>query len=178
MSTVILVTGGARSGKSSWAQKRAEDSPFTAKRQFIATAVPLDDEMSKRIRKHQQDRDCSWTTVDAPYDLEMAIQTIGNDFVVCIDCLTVWLGNIWYQNNGDEEQLKMRCTTLTAALHKWKTTARGEMIIVTNEVGWGIVPESPEVRVFRDIAGFLNKSIADIADELFLAVCGVPLRIK
>lgn len=178
MSTIILVTGGARSGKSSYVQKRAEDLSFSKKRLFIATAVPLDDEMCHRIEKHQQDRDSSWTTIEAPYDLEEPVRAIGNDTVVCIDCLTVWLGNIWYRNNGNEEKLKMCTESLANTLKKWKMTARSELLIVTNEVGWGIVPESPEVRVFRDMAGFLNKSIADIADELILTVCGVSLRIK
>ncbi len=178
MSTVILVTGGARSGKSSWALKRAEESLFSNRRLFIATAVALDDEMCQRIAKHQQDRDCSWTTIEVPYNLEDAVRGISNEMVVCIDCLTVWLGNIWHLNNGNEEKLKSCIESLTTTLKNWKMTAHSELIIVTNEVGWGIVPESPEVRVFRDMAGFLNKSIANIADELILTVCGVPLRIK
>jgi adenosylcobinamide kinase/adenosylcobinamide-phosphate guanylyltransferase len=178
MGKIVLVTGGARSGKSSWAQKAAEELTAYSKRLFVATAVPLDNEMSERIRKHREDRDATWTTVESPYELEKAISSIVNDSVVCIDCITVWLGNIWYQLNGDEHALNRCCEVLCNTLKLWKSTKNGHMFIVTNEVGWGIVPESPEVRVFRDMAGFLNKNLAGIADELILTVCGVPLKIK
>jgi adenosylcobinamide kinase/adenosylcobinamide-phosphate guanylyltransferase len=178
MGKIILVTGGARSGKSSWAQSRAEESQFTYKRVFVATALPLDDEMSKRIEKHREDRDSTWNAIEAPYDLECAIKSIVNDSVICIDCLTVWLGNIWFQKNGDENEMRKSCESLRDYLKSWEKTAIGELIIVTNEVGWGIVPEDPGVRVFRDVAGFLNKSIAGIANEVVLTVCGVPLKIK
>lgn len=178
MGKIVLVTGGARSGKSSWAQKTAEESTAGSKRIFIATAVPLDSEMDKRIRKHQEDRDATWSTVESPYNLDKAISALENESVVCIDCITVWLGNMWYMVHGDEDALNKCCKALCTAFQLWKTTMSGEMFIVTNEVGWGIVPETPEVRVFRDMAGFLNKNIASIADELILTVCGVPLKIK
>jgi adenosylcobinamide kinase/adenosylcobinamide-phosphate guanylyltransferase len=178
MGKIILVTGGARSGKSSWAQHSAEKLSTGSKRMFIATAVPLDSEMYDRIKKHREDRDETWTTVESPYELDKAISSLDNDSVICIDCITVWLGNMWHQLNGDEDALKKCAGTLCNALQLWKSTKNGQMFIVTNEVGWGIVPESPEVRVFRDMAGFLNKSLAVIADELILTVCGVPLKVK
>lgn len=178
MGKIILVTGGARSGKSSWAQQAAEKSTAGSKRIFIATAVPLDSEMCDRIKKHREDRDATWTTVESPYELDKAILSLDNESVVCIDCITVWLGNMWHQVNGNEDAIKTCGETLCNVLHTWNTTMSGEMFIVTNEVGWGIVPESPGVRVFRDMAGFLNKSLASIADELILTVCGVPLKIK
>lgn len=178
MGKVILVTGGARSGKSSWAQQTAEKSTAGSKRIFIATAEPLDTEMCERIRKHREDRDTTWTTVESPYDLDKAISSLDNKSVVCIDCITVWLGNMWHRLNGNEDALNKCCGALCDVLQLWKTTMAGQMFIVTNEVGWGIVPESPEVRIFRDMAGFLNKHLAAIADELILTVCGVPLKIK
>jgi adenosylcobinamide kinase / adenosylcobinamide-phosphate guanylyltransferase len=178
MGKIVLVTGGARSGKSSWAQQTAENATTGSKRIFIATAVPIDSEMCDRIKKHREDRDATWTTVESPYELDKAISSLDNGSVVCIDCITVWLGNMWHQLNGDEHALNMCCGRLCDALKRWKTTMDGEMFIVTNEVGWGIVPESPEVRLFRDMAGFLNKRLASIADELILTVCGVPLKIK
>jgi adenosylcobinamide kinase/adenosylcobinamide-phosphate guanylyltransferase len=134
--------------------------------------------MSKRIDKHREDRDQHWKTIEAPYDLENAILSVVNDSVICIDCLTVWLGNIWFQKNGIEDEMKRCCMSLKDCLQSWKKSMRGEMIIVTNEVGWGIVPEEPGVRIFRDVAGFLNKSIAEIADEVVLTVCGLPLKLK
>ncbi|HEX2958043.1 MAG TPA: bifunctional adenosylcobinamide kinase/adenosylcobinamide-phosphate guanylyltransferase [Chitinispirillaceae bacterium] len=179
MGKIVLVTGGARSGKSSWAQQNAENSTAGKKRVFIATAVPIDTEMSDRILKHREDRDAAiWTTVESPYELAKAVASVDNESVVCIDCITVWLGNMWYQLDGDEDALNKCGRTLCNAFQVWKTTMSGEMFIVTNEVGWGIVPESPEVRMFRDTAGFLNKSLAAIADELILTICGVPLKVK
>ncbi len=178
MGKIVLVTGGARSGKSSWAQQNAEKSVAGGKRVFIATAVPLDSEMCDRIKKHREDRDETWSTVESPYDLDKAVSLLENESVVCIDCITVWLGNMWHQLNGDEDALKKCTGTLCKVLQMWKSTMNGEMYIVTNEVGWGIVPESPDVRIFRDMAGFLNKNLACIADELILTVCGVPLKIK
>lgn len=178
MGTIVLVTGGARSGKSSWAQQAAEKLSTGSKRFFIATAVPLDSEMCDRIKKHREDRDEFWTTIESPYDLDKIIASPDIDSVVCVDCITVWLGNMWHLLHGNEDALKTRCDALCNALHLWKSTKTGMMFIVTNEVGWGIVPESPEVRIFRDMAGFLNKNLASIADELILTVCGVPLKIK
>ena len=178
MGKIILITGGARSGKSSFALRKAQESEFNNKKVFIATAMASDSEMVKRIQKHRDERDVKWETIEEPVALERLIATLTAKSVYCLDCLTVWLGNVWFTCGSDDEVLINHCRSLATALTKWKDTVLGEMLIVTNEVGSGIVPESPEVRLYRDMAGVLNQMVGALADEIFLTVCGAAVRIK
>lgn len=168
---VVLIGGGARSGKSRFALEYAE-ARFT-RRAFVATAQPLDSEMAERIRQHQQDRGTGWTTIEAPLDLVGALSRETVEFeVVVVDCLTIWLSNVLLDTdrNVEEEMDRLvRCLTDRGAL---------SVILVTNEVGSGIVPDNKLARKFRDLAGVLNQRVARAADEVYWMAFGIPVAVK
>ena len=169
MSNVTLVTGGARSGKSSFAMQRALTY---ADRAFIATAIPFDDEMNSRIAKHREERADRFTTIEEPVKLASAIESIpDNCEVAIIDCLTVWLGNLIYDENVDAESETEHLLTAIEA-------SACDLIIVSNEVGMGIVPDNGLARKFRDMAGMLNQKVAAAADNVVLVASGIPVFIK
>jgi adenosylcobinamide kinase / adenosylcobinamide-phosphate guanylyltransferase len=172
MAEIILVTGGARSGKSSEALRLAEG--FEQKI-FIATAVAFDDEMRARISRHQAERGPDWRTLEIPEDLAGAIRGVADsETVILVDCLTVWLGNLLYRDESTDEN-SPRCAELLAALRQ---SPAARVILVTNEVGLSIVPENRLARHFRDVAGRLNQRVAALADRVILVVCGQCLTIK
>jgi adenosylcobinamide kinase/adenosylcobinamide-phosphate guanylyltransferase len=163
---IILIGGGARSGKSRFALEKARAIDGT--RAFVATAQPSDEEMTTRIRHHREERSEEFSTIEEPIELPRIIAEAKFDVLV-IDCLTLWLSNIMFVNNTCE----------TDALIKSEQSAKGTIIFVTNEVGSGIVPTDHAVsRDFRDRAGTLNQRIAAISDEVYLMVFGQPLRVK
>ncbi len=162
---VVLIGGGSRSGKSRFALERARREG--SKLVFIATAEPGDDEMRERITRHRVERGDEFRTVEAPVDLAGAIRSSDGDAIV-VDCLTLWLANtmsntIW----GEFGDLKEAALSNSACV-----------ILVTNEVGCGIVPENALAREFRDRAGILNQRMAEIAVEVYWMVFGQPLRVK
>jgi adenosylcobinamide kinase / adenosylcobinamide-phosphate guanylyltransferase len=168
---VTLVTGGGRSGKSRYALEQA--AHYSCKG-FVATAVPFDDEMRARIAKHREDRDPAYITVEAPVDLAAGIRSLGDDAdVAVVDCLTVWLGNLMHRH-GETEASFPEVESLLALLNDPPL----DLILVTNEVGSGIIPANRESRLFRDLAGFLNQSVAQLADEVVLVACGLPVVLK
>lgn len=172
MAEVILITGGARSGKSAEALRLGE--PFE-RRVFIATAEAFDDEMRERIERHQAERGKDWQTIEAPLELAAAIESVDDpEAAVVIDCLTVWLGNLMHRDKAVTEN-SPPCTALLEALQR---SSAARIVLVTNEVGSGIVPEHALSRRFRDVAGRLNQRVAAIADRVILTVCGLPLPIK
>lgn len=177
MASVTLVTGGARSGKSARALRCAESTEGSSY-VFIATAMVTDEEMRQRIDQHRKERSSQWRTLETPLDLAGTFDGIQPRSVVLVDCLTVWLGNLWHEFKGDETRINQEIDTLALAITDWKSRDGGALYLVTNEVGWGIVPLDPGVRVFRDCAGRLNKTIAAIADTVELCVCGLPVTIK
>ncbi|WP_174275373.1 bifunctional adenosylcobinamide kinase/adenosylcobinamide-phosphate guanylyltransferase [Sphingomonas bacterium] len=165
----LLVLGGARSGKSRYAQARAE--AVDGARIFIATAQAFDDEMTERIARHRADRDQSWRTIEAPLDLAEAIATASRaEAVILVDCLTLWMSNVLLADR-DTEAESLRLAAAVAA-------SPAMLILVSNEVGFGIVPDNALARRFRDAAGTLNQSIARIADEVILVAAGLPLKLK
>ncbi|MFC7290422.1 bifunctional adenosylcobinamide kinase/adenosylcobinamide-phosphate guanylyltransferase [Hirschia litorea] len=167
--TVIFILGGARSGKSRRAQALCE--ALSLKRIYIATGQAFDVEMEDRIKRHQQDRDESWTTVEAPLDLVKAVETHAEpDNVVLIDCLTLWLSNLMHR----ERDIVLETANLIEAL----SLASGNIILVSNEVGLGLVPETPLGRAFRDEQGRLNQKIAAMADKVEFIAAGLPLSLK
>jgi adenosylcobinamide kinase/adenosylcobinamide-phosphate guanylyltransferase len=169
----LLVLGGARSGKSRHAQARAEvrAGALNLKRVFIATAQPFDEEMRERIAHHQADRDTDWETVEAPVALAEAISArSAPDTVLLVDCLTLWTTNLIL---GDHDT-----RSATAALLDALRVAPGPVILVANEVGFGIVPENALARRFRDEAGLINQRVAAAVGEVQLVVAGIPLTIK
>ncbi len=166
-----LVTGGGRSGKSRYALELA--LPRKSKT-FIATAEPLDDEMRARIRKHREDRGGEFLTIEEPFDLAGALQRLpeGTEVAV-IDCLTVWLGNLVHRQRSGEGGFPE-----VPAFVEVLRDPPCDLVVVTNEVGMGIVPASEIARRFRDLAGTVNQTIASLADEVVLMVSGVPLVVK
>ena len=162
---MILIGGGARSGKSRYALEKARSIPGT--RAFVATAQPSDDEMTARIRRHREERGSEFSTIEEPIDLPRVIAETKFDVLV-IDCLTLWLSNIMFANKNSERELENAARS-----------APGTIIFVTNEVGSGIVPTDNALsREFRDRAGILNQRIADVAQEVYLVVFGLPQRLK
>jgi adenosylcobinamide kinase / adenosylcobinamide-phosphate guanylyltransferase len=166
----ILVLGGCRSGKSRHALELAEKIS-EKNRVFIATCVPYDEEMKDRVRCHQQDRDSSWTTVDAPVELADAVSKYSRKAnVILADCLTLWMSNLLMESKN----LENRIEELTTAISQ----VQSPVIIVSNEVGTGIVPENALARQYRDAVGLANQKVAACVDKVIWVVAGIPVRIK
>uniref|UniRef100_Q3ASB4 Adenosylcobinamide kinase n=1 Tax=Chlorobium chlorochromatii (strain CaD3) TaxID=340177 RepID=Q3ASB4_CHLCH len=176
MKKIIYVTGGARSGKSSFALQQALTYQ---NRVFLATAEPFDDEMRQRISKHQQERLEHFTTIEEPLNLEQALKMLPSDTeVVLLDCLTVWTGNLMHhlgtESADGEKAIEEKLQQLLDVLRQPPCT----IILVSNEVGMGIVPENRMARHFRDLAGTINQRVAAIATEAWLLCSGLPIRLK
>ena len=169
--SLTLVLGGARSGKSRYAQAAAEAmaGPAGVAPLLIATATADDGEMADRIARHQADRGPRWRTIEAPLALAEILTGLRADDVAVVDCLTLWLSNVMAE--GD---VAAPTEALVAAL----AYCPARLWLVTNEVGWGIVPDNPLARRFRDAAGVLHQRIATIADEVVLIAAGLPLTLK
>lgn len=164
-----FVIGGARSGKSAYAKCLAES--IAKERVFIATAEPIDLEMQERIARHQVDRDRSWRTVEEPVELLDAIAAHAScERSVLVDCLTLWLSNLTYHGRD--------VAKATAALVTGLASANGHVILVSNEVGLGLVPDSPVGRAFRDAQGRLNQDVAAVCDRVYFMTAGLPLLLK
>ena len=184
---LILVTGGARSGKSAFAEEYAKAAAPGGKVAYIATAQVWDEEMKFRVRKHKERRPASWQTFEAPTE-EMvlaALKKAGKSHeVILFDCLTIYLSNFLCSCTEDElqneallyERVKDMSERIIAALSKMSKTCA--LIMVTNEVGTGIVPENHLARVYRDLAGLMNQRLADAADAVYLSVCGQAVNLK
>jgi adenosylcobinamide kinase / adenosylcobinamide-phosphate guanylyltransferase len=165
----LFVLGGARSGKSRYAQQRAEATGHPPV--FVATAEAFDAEMRDRIARHRADRDARWTCIEAPRTLPETVASLsGQHHVVLVDCLTLWLSNLLLA----EADLDAAAARLVQGVERFD----GHLILVANEVGFGIVPDNHLARRFRDEAGRLNQAIAGIADEVVLVAAGLPLRLK
>jgi adenosylcobinamide kinase/adenosylcobinamide-phosphate guanylyltransferase len=169
---LTLVLGGARSGKSAYAQRAAEALAQArgAMPVFIATGEAGDEEMAARIARHRADRGGRWRTLEAPLALAEAVAGLSAADVVVVDCLTLWLSNAMLSGEGWEE----RAQALLAAL----PACPARLWLVSNEVGWGVVPDNALARAFRDAAGQLHQRIAAVADEVVLVAAGLPLTLK
>jgi adenosylcobinamide kinase / adenosylcobinamide-phosphate guanylyltransferase len=173
MSKVILVTGGARSGKSRFAERLAEQYP--AVRGYLATGQPGDEEMAERIARHRGRRGSDWETVEEPLALPDALQAADGCFtVMLVDCVTLWLSNLLFETHEGAAGVLPQVEKLTQIFADLTTP----LIIVTNEVGMGIVPEHHLARTFRDLAGEANEMIAARADEVYVCISGLPLKLK
>jgi len=171
--TLTLVTGGIKSGKSSWAQQQAEKLSGT--RAFVATAQALDDEMKDRIRQHRQARGDAWTTFEEPKDLVPLVDDITGRFdIVLIDCLTIWLSNLLTILRMDEEATVQQITGLVNCFRKISS----RVFVVSNETGLGIIPADALSRLYQRLLGRLNSEVAAAADEVYLMVSGIPVKIK
>ena len=166
MSKLTLVLGGARSGKSRFAERLAEGA---SSRTYIATAEAFDDEMRARIGKHREQRGGGWTTVEAPLDLAGALRSCTSD-IVLVDCVTVWLGNLMHHERSLHDEVAALCECLKS--HP------AHVVLVSNEVGLSIVPENAMARRFRDEQGLANQRLAEVADEVYFIAAGLPLSLK
>src|SRR5436190_13886095 len=165
---LTLVLGGARSGKSRYAEQAVMMSPTPWV--YVATAEPFDAEMTARIAEHRGRRGGQWQTIEAPLDLAGAITGAPTFATVLVDCLTLWLNNLMF-NNRDIDAETQRLEAALAA-------RRAPSVLVSNEVGSGIVPDNAEARRFRDLQGRLNQRIAARADRVVLLVAGLPMVVK
>ena len=166
---ITFVLGGARSGKSSFAEKLVENSGLQPV--YLATGRAFDKEMESRISIHRDRRGSEWQTVEEPLDLVGALEKhAGHDRFVLVDCLTLWITNLMMA----EQNIAAETETLIAAL----SPLSGPVVFVSNEVGLGIVPENQMAREFRDHAGFLHQAVASVADEVYFMAAGLPLKMK
>jgi len=174
LSFLIFITGGARSGKSKLALQLAERAG--GKVAFIATARAGDDEMAERILIHQKSRPKEWTTIEEPIDVPSAIAKVADHDLIIMDCLTLLLSNLMLDNSSlnETDGILDKMEDLIKASRNF----RGTVIVVSNEVGMGIVPENELARKFRDLAGRANQIMANAADEVYLCVSGIPLKLK
>jgi adenosylcobinamide kinase/adenosylcobinamide-phosphate guanylyltransferase len=179
MGKLTLILGGARSGKSSYAQSLAEKTGKSVT--FIATAEALDDEMSTRIQKHRAERPPDWETLEIPFGISSHVQQIKTE-VVILDCITLLVSNVLLQFVKDdlvdegpfEQAIKKEIDNLIASIR----TGKQEWIIISNEVGLGLVPPYQMGRIYRDWLGWANQQLARAADKVTLMVAGIPTIIK
>ncbi|WP_423219684.1 bifunctional adenosylcobinamide kinase/adenosylcobinamide-phosphate guanylyltransferase [Clostridium hydrogeniformans] len=182
MGKITLVTGGSRSGKSSFSEKLLSSTDDVL---YIATSIITDREMEDRVNRHIKGRNPNWVTLEAYEDLHEKIKSYKEKYIL-LDCVTIMTTNLMfkkhmnYDNLSQEEidkvseYIKLQFKLL---IDEVKNTGR-ELILVTNEVGLGIVPENKLSRIFRDIAGFVNQYIASLSHDVYLVTCGIPLKIK
>lgn len=165
---ISLVLGGARSGKSAFAERLATsaDRPRT----YIATGQAFDLEMEARIAQHRSDRGPDWQTIEAPLDILLALTEVNHGSVVLVDCLTLWLSNLMLADANIESEIRI----LLAGL----ATASKPIVFVSNEVGMGLVPDNQLGRRFRDAQGILNRQIAERAGLAVFVAAGLPLPLK
>lgn len=180
MGKLILVTGGARSGKSSYAEDMA--SQLKGDILYVATSIPCDDEMKLRIKKHIGRRPSNWETLEAYKDFDIKLPPmLHKKSGVLLDCITNLVSNLILENYEDGEDNKNMENYITGEIMKLISISKKSsvpFIMVTNEVGMSLVPEYPLGRLFRDIAGSINQIIAGEADEVYLCVSGIPVKIK
>ncbi len=185
---IVLITGGARSGKSTFAlnlanhfmtkelahrkdRAKLKDCLPLFKKAYIATAEALDEEMRMRIENHKRQRGDDWVTYEEPIRIADIIENIEDKYsLIVIDCLTLWLSNLFHNNKNVENEIESFCCSLS--------NVHCPMFIVSNEVGLGIVPENEIARKFRDMAGILNQKVAEISNEVYVVVAGIHLKIK
>jgi adenosylcobinamide kinase/adenosylcobinamide-phosphate guanylyltransferase len=177
MAQIIFITGGTRSGKSIFAENRAAE--FGENLGYLATAQALDGEMEERVKLHQQRRGAEWHTIEEPTRLAEALTDCDGTYqVILVDCVTLWLSNLMFLYEDSvipcEERIDANLQSLKSTLQRMVTP----VILVSNEVGMGIVPENKLARQFRDIAGRTNQFLAALADEVHVVISGIPLRLK
>ncbi|MGD8562666.1 MAG: bifunctional adenosylcobinamide kinase/adenosylcobinamide-phosphate guanylyltransferase, partial [Desulfarculaceae bacterium] len=174
MSEHALILGGAKSGKSSFALSLAEQGDY-ARRVFIATAEAKDPEMARRIQRHQAERGPDWSTLEEPLELVPALKKADRpDSILLVDCLTLWLSNLMTVSGLSQSRIEDRFEDLIQTL----PNLQGDLILVSNEVGMGIVPGNALSRSFRDLAGGLNRRLAQVCQKVVLVTAGLPLVLK
>jgi adenosylcobinamide kinase / adenosylcobinamide-phosphate guanylyltransferase len=165
---VVLITGGARSGKSRHAEARAR--AFAGRPVYVATAEALDHEMAERITQHRERRGDEWIEREVPLELAQALRETDGGGARLVDCLTLWLSNLFHAERDWSRNIIDLADTLKSQ--------RSPVVLVTNEVGLGIVPDNALARAYRDAAGTMNQTIAGISDEVAFIVAGLPMKLK
>ena len=180
---LTLILGGARSGKSRYAQSLCDRSAQVV---YIATAradeVDSDHEMRERVARHREDRPANWRTVEEPLDLPRAVSEAQVEATLLIDCVTLWVSNLMWeyreQTTAAQEKLILAQVDDLILASRRRSESAGEIIVVSNEVGGGLTPEHPVGRAFRDFQGFANQRLARAADKVVFIVAGLPLPLK
>ncbi|MBA3018955.1 MAG: bifunctional adenosylcobinamide kinase/adenosylcobinamide-phosphate guanylyltransferase [Proteobacteria bacterium] len=168
----VLIIGGCRSGKSRYALELAKKTQGDS-RIFIATCVPKDKEMAERVARHKEEREKSWSTIEIPIHLpEAIIEYSRKSDLILVDCLTLWISNLILDNND------LDISEATLRLTRSLKDAQCPVIMVSNEVGTGIVPENDLARLFRDAAGIVNQNVAACSDRVIWMVAGIPVPVK
>ncbi len=169
----MLVLGGAKSGKSRFALNVCNSS--NRERILLATAQALDQEMEERIRRHKVERGDGWHTVEEPLKVAETIGSLDSkDTVILLDCLTLWLNNLYMEYGEDQEAIDKAIENLALQL----TNIQGTVVMVSNEVGMGIVPDNQLSRTYRDTAGYMNQRIARLSGKVVAVLAGIPLVLK
>ena len=175
--SITLILGGARSGKSRFAQELARK--LSKKVLFVATGEPLDEEMRARIDTHKKSRPASWRTLEVPTNLAKALRSKIRDVdLVVIDCITLLVSNLMGDANTDVSTWEKKVAAEIKNLIALLKNSKANFIIVSNEVGLGLVPTTPIGRAYRDILGMANQMLAQNADEVYLMVAGIPIVLK
>ena len=176
---LILLLGGARGGKSSYALRLAAERERASgsKVCFIATAQGLDEEMTARITCHRSERPSGWRTIEEPWQIDEALRQTDEAGIVVVDCLTLFVSN-WLMRHEDEHDCEQVVREITRDFLEHARASRQTIICVSNEVGLGLVPDTRMGRVFRDLLGRVNQNFAAAADEVYLMVAGLPLKLK
>lgn len=176
---LILLLGGARDGKSAYALKLAQEGERASEAEvcFIATAQGLDEDMTARIARHRTDRPGHWRTIEEPYQIDEALRQASDAGIVVVDCLTLFVSN-WLMRHEDEYECEQFVRWITRDFIALARTGQQTIICVTNEVGLGIVPDTKQGRVFRDLLGRVNQDFAAAADAVYILTAGLPLQLK
>jgi adenosylcobinamide kinase/adenosylcobinamide-phosphate guanylyltransferase len=172
---ITFVLGGAKSGKTRWSLRYAEDLTGFKNYYYLATAEAHDEEMQEKIELHKKERSAFWKTIEEPIKISSYLERLKDtSSVILLDCLTLWVSNLIHCRKSFEEEIKI----FIEILEKYKGHERDWIILVSNEMGLGIVPEGKLAREFREKAGLLNQKIAEISDEVYFIVAGLPLLLK
>lgn len=174
---ITLITGGIKSGKSDFALCRAEKTQKKNNFCFIATALPVDEEIRKRIEKHRKKRKKFWKTIEEPENIDKVFQTLPQKSTVLVDCVTLWAGNIICRpemTSADLEKAEKKIDKIISVIKEKDM----KVFFITNEVGCGIIPENKLSRGYIDFLGKINQKIARSADEVYLMVAGIDLKVK
>ncbi len=172
---LLLLLGGARAGKSTYALRLAQENDGAVC--FIATAQAFDDDMSTRIDRHRGERPPHWQTIEEPYQINRALHQASEAAVVVVDCLTLFVSN-WLLRENDERQCEQMLREITADFLSTAQSRQQTIVCVSNEVGLGVVPETRLGRTFRDLLGRVNQDFAQAADEVYLLVAGLKMQLK
>ncbi|MFN3504696.1 MAG: bifunctional adenosylcobinamide kinase/adenosylcobinamide-phosphate guanylyltransferase [Caldimicrobium sp.] len=172
---VVFVLGGAKSGKTKWALNYAQSLKNIQKYYYLATALPLDEEMEEKINRHREERGALWQSIEEPLYITQRIRDIKDAFtVILIDCLTLWVSNLLYFSKNVDDFLE----ELLEEVENYRGSEKSYLIFVSNEIGLGLVPYNPLGREFRELLGWINQEIAKRAEEVYFILAGLPLKLK